>query len=183
MSPGSHLNHRICGQFDFFGFNLIVLSITCLLTIIYCSLCLIKMQKLTFPTLPLSGQLLWDDWGSVLVHAEFDIPEQVNLLPRFIFVIEIMTPTSQILIDHGLFKKWVAVTFWFWNGIYITSLWGGSYRTSAAPFSFGLTDWSFLHVVFVSEGVYHEERIGHFSIKIKMLFSGGCPPSLKKGKL
>lgn len=55
------------------------------------------------------------------------------------------------------------------------SLWGGNYRTPSAPFSSGLTDGGFLHIVFVSKGVYHEERVGHFFIKIKMPFRGGCP--------
>lgn len=85
LSPGSHFNRRICGQFDVFGFNLIEMSITCLLTINSCSLCLIKRRKLIFSTPPLSRKLLHDAWGSVLVHAEFT-PEQASLLPRFISV-------------------------------------------------------------------------------------------------
>lgn len=32
-------------------------------------------------------------------------------------------------------------------------------------------DLSFLKVLLVSEGVYHKEEIGRFSVKIKMLFS------------
>lgn len=31
-------------------------------------------------------------------------------------------------------------------------------------------------------GVYHQERTGHFSIKIKMLFSGDCPPPFPEKK-
>lgn len=73
-----------------------MLSITCLLTVNYCSSCLIKRQKLTFSALCVRV--------SVLVHAEF-APEQVNLASRVIFVVELMTPTSQILLDHALFKK------------------------------------------------------------------------------
>lgn len=55
-------------------------------------------------------------------------------------------------------------------------LWGDSYRTWADPLSMPLTDLSFLRVLLVSEGVYHKERIGHFSVKIKMLFGGAPPP-------
>lgn len=63
-------------------------------------------------------------------------------------------------------------------------LWGDSYRTLADPVSMPLRDLSFLKVLLLSEGVYHKERIGHFSVKIKMLFSGVPPsPSLKKIKL
>ena len=89
--------------------------------------------------------------------AEFT-PEQLNLLCRFIFVVEIMTPTSHILLGHRLFKKGAAVTSRFWNGLSVASLWGGHYRTPAAPFSSGLTDCGFLCTAFLSEGVYHGEK-------------------------
>lgn len=57
-------------------------------------------------------------------------------------------------------------------------LWGDSYRTLADPVSMPLRDWSFLKVLLLSEGVYRQERIGHFSVKIKVLFSGVPLPLL-----